>query len=447
MAPPTAPPVEAVSHVPAEPMQAAPMQAEPAEQEEAPKPKRRKLLLSLVASGVLLLAGIGVGLGWLLSANFEFEATEGPRIAFVGGPATVVAVDGSRGMTGLDGVAVSASVDSVYVTDQGGGQFEVSAPTTAGVVELLLDSRFGGSDVASLHAVGFDARSFDLARGETYSVAGALNAGQELLGKFNNSAESLWGTLSAKLDFESSNPSVASVSADGELTALASGQTTVNVSRAGYVLRAFQVGVTTPVESVTVNVESVSLAAGETFQLTAEVYPVDADDADVTFDWDWSSLHLDVSEDGLLTARNRGSMDCSDASATVTASAGDVEVSVPVTLTNPFCASWTSGQVTVANWRGTALEFDNPVENLTGFEVTLFGADLDRFANTDWRVFVRSQEHGWSNVGTIRLSTVLGMGEVTFTARTATQVMVLPPANATGSIRVTYSLSGFTRSE
>ena len=123
--------------------------------------------------------------------------------------------------------------------------------------------------------------------------------------------------LDRTVSWTSSNPEVASVSAEGLVTALADGQTTITVTAndGSGVKAECTVTVKTKVETITLNEVNKTLEIGDTFQLTAVITPDDATDKTVV----WSSGNesvATVSESGLVKALKPGM-------ATITATAAD----------------------------------------------------------------------------------------------------------------------------
>lgn len=114
--------------------------------------------------------------------------------------------------------------------------------------------------------------------------------------------------------WKSSDTSVATISDTGVVTAKNVGVTTIRVS-VGNKNASCQVTVVQPVTSISLNKTSLSLDGGSTYQLTASVYPSNANNKEIT----WSSSDetiATVSDSGLVTALKKGS-------ATITVAAQD----------------------------------------------------------------------------------------------------------------------------
>ena len=132
------------------------------------------------------------------------------------------------------------------------------------------------------------------------------------------------------LSWASSKQSVATVSSDGLVTAIAEGSSTITVT-AGDKSASCKVTVekkVVPVSSVSLNLTELSLVEGEESTLVATVKPNDADDKTVT--WKSSDATIvSVNSEGKVSALKAGT-------ATITASAGDKSASCKVTVEKKF---------------------------------------------------------------------------------------------------------------
>lgn len=126
-----------------------------------------------------------------------------------------------------------------------------------------------------------------------------------------------------KVTWKSKNDKIVSVDENGNITALAVGETEV-IATAGSVSAVCNVTVEgVKVSEVKLNKTSVSLKAGETEQLTATVSPDNATDKTVT--WTSSNEKIATVADGKITAVAPGT-------ATITATAGDKSATCTVTV-------------------------------------------------------------------------------------------------------------------
>ena len=126
--------------------------------------------------------------------------------------------------------------------------------------------------------------------------------------------------------WESSDTAVATVGADGTVTAVAPGTVTITVTGAN-ATASCTVTVTIPPERIVLSQEELSLNVGSTQPLAAVVMPENATDKQVT--WESSDTAIvTVGADGTVTAVAPGS-------ATVTVRCGEVTASCTVTVTAP----------------------------------------------------------------------------------------------------------------
>ena len=117
-----------------------------------------------------------------------------------------------------------------------------------------------------------------------------------------------------QVDWKSTNSNVAAVSDDGTITAKGTGNATIKVT-VGNASASCKVTVVQPVTSVSLNMDSLSMEALETFQLTANVRPNDAVNKNVI----WKSSNenvVSVTQNGFVTAKSKGN-------ASITATAQD----------------------------------------------------------------------------------------------------------------------------
>lgn len=110
------------------------------------------------------------------------------------------------------------------------------------------------------------------------------------------------------LTWTSENPDIASVDAEGNVTAYTLGQTTItveSVSTPGQTAQCVVNVVPTFVESITVEPANILMYVGETYSLAVHIEPLEAEDKSVT----WSSLNdnlITVDENGIVTAVSHG---------------------------------------------------------------------------------------------------------------------------------------------
>ena len=154
-------------------------------------------------------------------------------------------------------------------------------------------------------AITLDKISLQLNPGETYSLK-IYYYGQE---------ESV-DTYESYYDISSSNPTIATVSTKGLVTAIASGTCTITVKEkysSAYATCTVTVLNPTPVTSVSLNKSELVLKESETEQLAANILPADAGNKTLT--WTTTDPYTaKVSSSGLVTAVSPGT-------ATITATA------------------------------------------------------------------------------------------------------------------------------
>lgn len=116
------------------------------------------------------------------------------------------------------------------------------------------------------------------------------------------------------LQWSSSDPEVASVDGEGNVTAVKTGETVVTATHALGFSASCTVTVATPASGIALDKETVALTKGETILLNATISPDDADDKTVTWlSSDETIVSVDAS--GLVSARKSGSATISAADA------------------------------------------------------------------------------------------------------------------------------------
>ncbi len=217
------------------------------------------------------------------------------------------------------------------------------------------------------------------------------------------------------IEWESSNPSVASVSDNGTITAIKEGSATITASAGGKsdscVVTVVGEGIA--VSSVTLDKTSLTLTEGDTSTLVATVLPTDATDKTVT--WDSSDTSVATVSDGTVTAIKEGT-------ATITASAGGKSATCAVTVNKKVIAV-------------TSVTLDKTSLSLTEGETSTLVATVLPADATDKTVTWSSSD---SSVATVSDGTVtaIGMGTATITAsaggKSATCDVTVTAASAEG---------------
>lgn len=120
--------------------------------------------------------------------------------------------------------------------------------------------------------------------------------------------------------WSSNSPDVATVNQNGQVTAVGGGSAVIK-AKAGNKEATCVVLVSVPVESISLDITSITLEEGQSITLTATVTPDDANDKDVT--WISSKPSVARVDDGLVTALREGTT-------TITATAGGMSVTCTV---------------------------------------------------------------------------------------------------------------------
>lgn len=162
---------------------------------------------------------------------------------------------------------------------------------TTTVTVSTKDKRVSATAVVRVISPTFMSELYSLTKGETKKLELA-----NLSDSFKNK----------NLIWKSSDLSVATVTNDGVLSAIGTGKTTITVTAEdGSFSASCEVTVDVKVESVTMNVSSVELPKGKTFQLQAEIKPEDAVNKNVS----WKSYNPNVAsvdDSGLVHAIDLG---------------------------------------------------------------------------------------------------------------------------------------------
>lgn len=213
----------------------------------------------------------------------------------------------------------SSSSDAAEVSETG-----IVTAVSEGTAEITLSlGSFSESftvnvsnDIVGVNEVIIDQSALALDRGATYRLTASVDPA--------NATDKgiLWS---------SSDPSVASVSADGTVTAVSDGTAYITAaSNYNDVSASCEVTVTTPVTGISISETDIDMYTGDTYTLTAEVSPDIATNKNII----WTSSDNDIASvsGGVITAKRAGDV-------TVTAKTEDggytaeccVTITVPVT--------------------------------------------------------------------------------------------------------------------
>lgn len=197
----------------------------------------------------------------------------------------------------------------------------------------------------AVQSIVLNTTSLSLQPGETFALSGTVQPDNATI---------------HSVSWKSSNDNVATVSQEGNVTAVSEGNCVITVAVDG-VKAECDVTVAIvriPVTSVSLSQTSADLLVGESLQLNATVLPDNATDKTVT----WTTSNADVAsvDNGLVTALNAGD-------AVITASSGNysatctLNVSVPFSYGGMCMEAITGGTVSISNPNGLTIEYK--VEN------------------------------------------------------------------------------------
>lgn len=195
------------------------------------------------------------------------------------------------------------------------------------------------------------------------------------------------------ITWTSSDPEIASVDNEGNVTATALGEATITATCGEVTATCSLSVVSTPVESITLSQTSVQLKIGESATLSATVLPEDATDKTVT----WTSSNTEIATvdtDGNVTAIALGE-------ATITATCGEATATCTISVVSTPVES-----ITLSN---TSAELQ------VGESITLSATVLPEDA-TDKTVTWTSSNSEIASVDNDGLVTAIAAGEATITA-------------------------------
>jgi len=238
-------------------------------------------------------------------------------------------------------------------------------------IEALMNERGGGDNLSvgwrkPSHGDGptpfqvIPCTAFDLFNGPPVVNVTGVSISPKTLTLIEQETQQLTATVTpvdatdTSVDWSSSDDSIATVSIDGLVTAVAEGEATITVTTADGGLND-SVSITVeaaviPVTGVTIDASAVTLTEGDTQLLTATVSPSDADNASVT----WSSNDetiATVDTSGLVTAVSAGT-----ATITVATADGDFTASSIITVQEAACIEETSILIDFENGSGSDWE-------------------------------------------------------------------------------------------
>ena len=194
--------------------------------------------------------------------------------------------------------------------------------------------------------------------------------------------------------WSSGDATTASVSQSGLVTALKSGKVTIT-AKAGEKSATCEVTITTPVESVSLDCNSVTLEEGKSTTLVATISPNDADEK--TVEWSTSSESVATVVNGVVTAVAEGE-------ATITAKVGGLSATCAVKVTKSVIAV-------------TSVTLNKSSLSLTKGQSETLVATVKPDNATDKAVTWSSGDATTASVSQSGLVTALKTGKVTITAK------------------------------
>ena len=235
------------------------------------------------------------------------------------------------------------------ITATGGGTATISA--TAGGVSASCSVEV----YVPVTSISLSANLLSLAKG-TFAVLTATVSPEDAMDK--------------SVQWNSDNPSVASVDQNGKVTAINDGRAKITASAGGFTASCTVICVSIPVSAVVLNKTSLSLAKGSSETLTATVSPRDATDNTVKWSSDNPSV-VTVDQNGQVTAVNAGN-------AVITASAGDVSATCEVSVFIPVTSiTLSSTDLTLLVGQTAVLEATVLPEDATDKNVTWWSSYPD----------------------------------------------------------------------
>ncbi len=227
-------------------------------------------------------------------------------------------------------------------------------------------------------------------------------------------------TTDKTVTWTSSNPSIASVDADGVVTALYKGTVTITATTANGLTATCEVTVYSPAKVITLNPTEMTLEKGTTGTITATVDPVDTSDEVV---WTSADESIATVERGIVTAIATGTV-------AITARCGEVEAECTVTvISSPSTILLDREEVTLM------------IDDQTTLIATVLPEDA-----TDKNVTWKSSDEAIATVDQNGTITAIALGEAVITAMcgdatAACKVWVVPtPAESIELSRYTVEL-------
>ncbi len=187
----------------------------------------------------------------------------------------------------------------------------------------------------------------------------------------------------------SSNQEVATVSADGTITALKEGEATITVTVGSFVKTCLVTVTEIPLDSIEINNQSEELIKGQSVQLQVVYNPTNTtDNKDVVWSSDAEDVAI-VTEDGLVIPKKAGTV-------TITAQVGGKTASVTYTVKEIALESITvsAEQITIKEGETLQLEVEYNPEDTTDDKTITYVSSDETIATVDENGIVTAKKAG-----------------------------------------------------
>ncbi|WP_289761929.1 Ig-like domain-containing protein [Duncaniella muris] len=348
----------------------------------------------------------------LNKAEATLKATETVALEATVGPETTT----NKSVTWSTSDASIGTVDeNGVVTAVAVGKATITATTANGLkatCEITVAETPASGIVIDKDALGITGNNLEMRVGDTKTI--------------NVTVEPATAT-DKTITFSSSNAEVATVDADGKVTALALGETTITITARSGVSASITVNVVaTSAASITLNKIEATLKATETVALEATIDPETTTDKSVTWSTSDASIAT-VDEDGVVTAVAVGN-------ATITA-----------TTANGLKASC---KITVAETPASGIVIDKDALGITGDNLEMRVGDsktinvtVEPTTTTDKTVTFASSDPAVATVDADGKVTALSLGEttITITAKSGVSTSIIVNVVATPASSITLN--------
>lgn len=258
-------------------------------------------------------AECGITVDYIHVSSIDLSQTE--ATLFIGDALTLTATLNPSNVT-YNTIEWTSSNENVVVVS---GNGQVSA---VGKGSATVSAKSDGKEVSCsftvlvpLAGLSFDQNNLTLSNGETTTLSFVKTPTD--------------ASIKGEIVWNSSNPSVATVSQEGVISAINKGTTDITATADGFTATC-TINVIIPVNSVSLNKTELSLAEGYSETITATVLPDDASDKTVT--WTSSDQSVATVENGKICAIKEGET-------IITARAGEIDATCKVTVTKKIDVS------------------------------------------------------------------------------------------------------------